>query len=221
MLTLHGFPYSNYHNIVKHALMHKGVEFEEHIVYPGMPELAKVSPVGKVPAITTEDGTHLSESSVIVDYLEDRYPANALYPAEPEARAKVRQIMKVAELYLELSARRLLTFAIGQTEAPQSLCNEVKATLDRGMNALEQLASFSPYLCGNQITLADIYLRYALAIAKLVGPKFLQWNPLDAVEGLKEWDALMADSDIARQIDADQQENAKPFMAYVAASMKK
>lgn len=221
MLTLHGFPYSNYHNIVKHALMHKGVKFEEHIIYPGMPELMKVSPVGKVPAITAEDGTHLSESSVIVDYLEDRYPTPALYPAEPEARAKVRQIMKVAELYLELSARRLLTFAIGQTEPPQPLCNEVKATLDRGMNALKQLASFSPYVCGNKLTLADIYLRYALAIAKLVGPKFLQWNPLDAVEGLKEWDELMADSDIARQIDADQQENAKPFMAYVAASMKK
>ncbi len=26
MITLHGFPFSNYHNIVKHALMAKGLE---------------------------------------------------------------------------------------------------------------------------------------------------------------------------------------------------
>ena len=47
MLTLHGFPFSNYHNIVKHALMQKGVPFEEHIVYPQSPEILKVNPTGK------------------------------------------------------------------------------------------------------------------------------------------------------------------------------
>ena len=79
MLTLHGFAYSNYHNIVKHALMHKGIRFEEHIVYPGTPELLAVNPAGKVPAMTTEDGLSLAESSVLVDYLEDAYPATPLY----------------------------------------------------------------------------------------------------------------------------------------------
>ena len=47
MLTLHGFPFSNYHNIVKHALMLKGIPFEEHIVYPQSPELQKLTPQEK------------------------------------------------------------------------------------------------------------------------------------------------------------------------------
>ena len=64
MLTLHGFPFSNYHNIVKHALMQKGVPFDEHITYPNSPEMLEVNPTGKVPAMTTESGTKLSESSV-------------------------------------------------------------------------------------------------------------------------------------------------------------
>ena len=89
MLTLHGFAFSNYHNIVKHALMHKGIPFEEHIVYPGTPELLAVNPAGKVPAMTTEDGTPLAESSVLVDYLEDAYPAVPLYPAEPGASGPI------------------------------------------------------------------------------------------------------------------------------------
>ena len=92
MLTLHGFPFSNYHNIVKHALMHKQIPFEEHIVYPNSPEMMAVTPTGKAPAMTTEKGTTLSESSVLVEYLEDAYPEVPLYPSAPDARGKVRQI---------------------------------------------------------------------------------------------------------------------------------
>lgn len=221
MVVLHGFPYSNYHNIVKHTLMIKGVEFEERIAYPGAPELLSVNPTGKVPAMTTAQGTTLGESSVLVEYLEDTYPEHPLYPANPEEKAQVRQVMKVAELYLELSARRLLPFAMTKSAPPKELVTEVKAVLDRGTAALTKLAKFKPYVCGETLTLADVYLRYALAIAKLVGPNFLQWNVLESVEGLAQWDALMADSEISKKIDADQAANAQEFMAYVSGQMKK
>ncbi len=221
MIVLHGFPYSNYHNIVKHTLMLKGVEFEERITYPGAPELLAVNPTGKVPAMTTAQGTSLGESSVLVEYLEDAYPDNSLYPQNPEEKAKVRQVMKVAELYLELSARRLLPFAMTKSAPPKELVAEVKSVLDRGTAALSTLAVFKPYVCGDTLTLADVYLRYALAIAKLVGPSFLQWNVLESVEGLSQWDAMMADSDISKKIDADQAANAEEFMAYVSGQMKK
>ncbi|MGH1372139.1 MAG: glutathione S-transferase family protein [Cellvibrionaceae bacterium] len=221
MVVLHGFPYSNYHNIVKHALMIKGVEFEERITYPGTPELLAVNPTGKVPAMTTTKGSPLAESSVLVEYLEDAYPQQPLYPTDPEEKAKVRQIMKVAELYLELSARRLLPFAMTKSAPPKELVAEVKSVLDRGTRALSALAQFKPYVCGDKLTLADVYLRYALAIAKLVGPSFLQWNVLDSVEGLSQWDKLMADNEISQKIDADQAANAEEFMAYVSGQMKK
>ena len=38
MLTLQGFPFSNYHNIVKHTLMYKGIPFEASIAYRHTPE---------------------------------------------------------------------------------------------------------------------------------------------------------------------------------------
>ena len=34
MPTLHGFSYSNYYNMPKHALLYKSVAFEEDLVYP-------------------------------------------------------------------------------------------------------------------------------------------------------------------------------------------
>lgn len=80
MITLHGFAASNYYNIVKHALLYKELPFQENLMLSGSDELLRISPVGKVPAITTTEGFNLSESSVICDFLEETYPAIPLYP---------------------------------------------------------------------------------------------------------------------------------------------
>jgi glutathione S-transferase len=53
------------------------------------PEHLARSPHGKVPALE-DDGLVLYESSAIVEYLEERYPAPPVMPAEPGARALVR-----------------------------------------------------------------------------------------------------------------------------------
>ncbi|MEQ9464462.1 MAG: glutathione S-transferase family protein [Haliea sp.] len=219
MLTLHGFAASNYYNIVKHCLLHKGVPFTENLVYPGSPELLAVSPAGKVPALTTAAGTHLSESSVLVEYIEDVYPEKPLLPADPEQRARVRQVMKVAELYLELPARRLLPAVLGNLTVHDSVKKEVQATLDKGTASLAQLVKFEPWVCGAELTLADIYLRYVLAIPKLVGPSQLGWEVLPTVPGLAEWDARMAEDAVSGKVDADQQANMKEFRAYVSKLM--
>jgi glutathione S-transferase len=217
MLTLHGFPFSNYHNIVKHALMQKGIRFDERIVYPNTPEILAVNPTGKVPAMTTEKGTQLSESSVLIEYLEDAYPEHPLFPEDVEVRGRVRQLMKVSELYLELAARRLLPAVLGNVEFPQATLDEVRLVLERGARSLTALADFGPYLVGPELTLADIYLRYALAIPKMVGPAKLDWDVMEAVLGLADWDIMMASTDIAKKVDADQKANAAEFMAYISA----
>lgn len=217
MLTLLGFSYSNYHNIVKHALMYKGIPFEEQLAYSNSPEVLAVNPVGKVPAMTTAHGTHLGESSVMVDYLEEAYPDKPLYPRDAEARARVRQVMKISELYFDLPARRLLPAVFANVAIDQSVKDEVQVTLDRGVRALNTLASFSPHVAGEKISMADIYLRYALVIPRMVGPSHLGWDVTAEVEGLSDWSAMMAESDIARKIDADMKDNEAGFLAYVAS----
>lgn len=221
MLTLHGFPFSNYHNIVKHALMHKQIPFKEHIVYPNSPEMMAINPTGKAPAMTTENGTTLSESSVLVEYLEDAYPETPLYPSDPDARGKVRQIIKISELYLELPARRLLPAVLGNATIHDSIKAEVRGALDRGTRSLRELLTFSPFLVGQELTLADIYLRYALSIPKMAGPEQLNWNVLDEVPGLAAWDEMMAASEIAQAIDADKEANTAEFMALISGKAKR
>ena len=107
MINLVGFAVSNYYNKVKIALLEKGVEFTEELNWAAKDEatLAR-SPLGKVPFIDTPQGP-LSESQVIVDYLEQAFPAHPLIPADPYAAAKTRELVTYIELYLELVARRL------------------------------------------------------------------------------------------------------------------
>jgi hypothetical protein len=39
MLTLYGFPASNYYGLIKHALLLKGIDFNEERTYPGIPHI--------------------------------------------------------------------------------------------------------------------------------------------------------------------------------------
>jgi glutathione S-transferase len=78
------------------GLKEKGIPFEMHTLDLGAganrtPEYAGTSLTQRVPALV-DGGFHLSESSAITEYLDDVYPGTALYPAEPKAKARARQI---------------------------------------------------------------------------------------------------------------------------------
>ncbi len=215
MITLHGFAYSNYYNIVKHVLLHKGLTFEEDLQYGGTEAYVAISPVGKIPSMTTEDGGYISESSVCCDYLEDAYPdANPLYPVDPLARARVRQVMKVAELYLELPCRRTIPYEFTGSEVPDGLKREIREVAERGIKAMNAMCVFEPYVLGSEMTMADIYLRYVLKVVS-VGSEKVGWDIIAQIDGLAEWRAMMADSDIARRIDADEEANGPGFFAHI------
>ena len=130
MPTLHGFSYSNYYNMPKHALLYKGVTFEEDLKYPSAEGYSKFSPALKVPSLTTDDGQQLSEAAVLCEYIEDAYPDKPLFPADPVERNKVRQLMHMAELYIELPNRRLLPFSFSNQPAPEQLINEIKSVVE-------------------------------------------------------------------------------------------
>jgi len=213
MIILHGFAMSNYFNMVKHALMLKDCDFSENKLYPQVPELLALTAIGKIPAITTASGHHLSETSVILDYIEEVCPQPSLYPKTAEGRAQTRQLIKVIELYLELPSRRLMGDFFARRKPEDALAAEVLKSFQKGCDVINQLTDIQPYLLGKDLTFADIFMRYALAIPSMLSPRLLDFDPVSAISGLDEWQKMMANSDIARKIDADQLENQPEFMA--------
>jgi glutathione S-transferase len=75
---------------VRLALAEKEVAYETlEIDLAKRPALLyELNPVGKVPVL--DDGFPLPESAVILEYLEERFPAPPLLPADPAGRARAR-----------------------------------------------------------------------------------------------------------------------------------
>lgn len=220
MITLHGFAASNYYNLVKHVLLYKAVPFQEDLLYGGSEALLAISPAGKVPVITTAEGLNISESSVICDFLEETYPDIPLYPENAGERAVVRQIMKMSELYFELPSRRFIPYAFSGTEAPESVKAEVRQVLTVGVTALNRLCQFSPWIAGEQFTMADIYVYYVNTIVSKFGASQLDWDVLAEISGMKEWNECMSQSAIAQTVEADRQANWPEFIQKVTAQMQ-
>lgn len=84
MLKVHGAPASPFVRKVLVVLDEKQIPYEVDPVFPfgANPEFRKISPLGKIPAIT-ENGHSLCDSSVISAYLERQNPSPALYPPDP------------------------------------------------------------------------------------------------------------------------------------------
>ncbi|MGB1190832.1 MAG: glutathione S-transferase family protein [Pseudomonadales bacterium] len=214
MPTLHGFAYSNYYNMPKHALLHKGVSFEEDLVYPSAQGYGKLSPALKVPSLTTDDGQHLSEASVLCEYIEEAYPDKPLLPSDPFARNKNRQLMRMAELYLELPNRRLLPYSFSGQPAPEQLIAEVVAVVDRGINSINALTTFNPWVLGSALTMADIYLFYVLSVAEM-GCELTGVNLNTRIPGLENWQAMLTEDPISQKVAADMQANRESFFNYI------
>ena len=155
MLKLGGFAVSNYYNKVKVALLEKGIPFEEAFCMTSQDEAyLKRSPMGKVPYLEI-DGQFLCESQVICEYLEDSYPDHPLYPKHALERARVRELIGVMELYLDMVARRVYAQAFFGGTVSDEIKQQVEKDLAKGVRAFKQLAKFSPFVAGANLSYAD------------------------------------------------------------------
>ena len=76
----------------------KGIPYEIDPIVPffGDDRFSRMSPLRRIPVLIDNDVT-ISDSSVICQYLEDRYPQPALYPADIADRARARWLEEFAD----------------------------------------------------------------------------------------------------------------------------
>src|SRR5712692_10274120 len=103
MVLLYEHPLSPYAQKVKIALAEKGVAFECRLpdFMSGRDDaFAAVSPRLEVPALVDGDTT-VFDSTIILEYIEDRWPTPPLLPATPAERARVRMLEEMCDTYYE------------------------------------------------------------------------------------------------------------------------
>jgi GST-like protein len=86
------------------ALFEKGVTFESHYLDllsfdQHSPEYLKINPAGTIPAMV-HDGKVLTESTAIMEYVDDAFPGLLLKPADAYERWRMRWWMKFFDQYL-------------------------------------------------------------------------------------------------------------------------
>ncbi|QTD45136.1 glutathione S-transferase [Ottowia testudinis] len=213
MLKLCGFAASNYHNKVKLALLEKGVPFEEVLAWIGETDPA-ASPLGKVPYAITDEGP-ISESTVILEYLEDRYPTPPLMPANAYEAAKVRELVRYIELHLELVARNLYPEAFFGGKVSDGLKDKLKPQLEKNVAGFAKLAKFAPFMAGEAFTLADCAAAVHLPLVSSA-TKIVYGEDLLAALPVKDYLKRVGERPSVQQVNADRKVNTDVMLARVA-----
>jgi len=218
MLQLCGFPASNYHNKVKLALIEKDIAFEEVIVFPSRdPALLAESPMGKLPFLRTERGA-VAESQVILDYLEDAYPEQPLYPADAFERARVRELITILELHLELVVRRLYGEAFFGGKASDNTKAEVEKLLVKGLAALARRTGFAAFAAGDTFGAADCVAAMHLPVLAMATKITLGRDLLaEQFPAAKAYTKRIAERPSVQRVNDDRKAGAEAFNAYVAS----
>ena len=169
---------------VRIVLAEKGIEhetitisFEERQQHT--PEFEALNPKGKVPVIV-HDGRVITESTIIIEYLDEAFPGPQLMPKEPYWRARRRlwarwiddemHIPHISTISFNISFTELLDYradrhAQGPRGAPPPFMfaglesKEMRASLDayrRFLAEMDQTLTDNPWLAGPDFSLADI-----------------------------------------------------------------
>jgi glutathione S-transferase len=172
MITLYNAARCPYAARARIVLAEKGIEFETvEIDLSDRPAwLYEKNPAGRVPVIEEDGGDPLPESTVIMEFLEERYPEPALLPPDPADRAAVR----------------LLIFRDNELTSPYyALRREEDGARDRFDEALgrfDALLGEQPYLSGAEYGLADIAL-----VPWLLRARDMLGVELDGLPALADW----------------------------------
>jgi glutathione S-transferase len=165
-MELHGYQYSVYSWIARLALAEKGVEYDWIEVNPFAPDMPQsylaLHPFKRVPALV-HDGFEIYETGAITRYVDEAFPGPALQPADHRLRARCNQFLSIVDSYAywplvrQVFSHRVFRARLG---GPSDAAEIEKglAAASGVLAALERLVADAEYLCGAEISLADIHL---------------------------------------------------------------
>lgn len=151
-----------------------------------------VNPMGLVPALRLDDGTVLSQSTAILEWLEETSPELPLLPADPLQRSRIRALANIIACDIHpLNNLRVLQHLVGVLEVSEGAKKEwYHHWIQLGFGALEQQMADGAYTAGDGLSMADVYLvpqvfnalRFDMAMSRY--PKIMsvykRCNELDA-----------------------------------------
>ena len=202
MIKVYEHPLSPYAQKVKIALREKGVDFE--VATPGglgaggvAGEFLTANPRAEVPVLI-EGATAIFDSTIILEYAEDRWPQPPLLPASAGERARVRMLEEVMDTHYEA-----INWALGEVgwfrRAEGELADTLRANAarqTRGFHVwLERELSQRPWFNGADFGWGDV------AVVPFVAASAALGNAPAAGSGLATWlERVLARPSVAKTV---------------------
>ena len=175
MLKLYHFDRSPFGWKARLVLAEKNVPFEGIVPENKAedPEFAKLNPWKLTPVLVLEDGRALFESTIICEYLDEKYPDPPMLPKDPVERARVRLIEDTTDQYLYPAVRGVRSALYDwvpphlvkkpESDVDQAALTTARATLATHLGWLEGQLGKGPWFGGATFSLADAALAPVLA----------------------------------------------------------
>lgn len=161
--TIIGTPISPYVRKVLAVCALKNIEVEIDPIPPffGNDEFTAISPLRRIP-VFRDDKVTIADSSVICQYLEERYPQAPVYPADIAARAEARWLEEFADSRMgDIFIWRVFNAAVigpgvfGRPRDKEAIAKVVATEVVDVMNYLESRAPSDGCFLG-ALSIADI-----------------------------------------------------------------
>ncbi len=198
MMQLYGFWRSLATYRVRIALNLKGVQVAETMIDldrgdQHQPAFRALNPMGGVPALILEDGTVLTQSLAILEWLEETEPTPPLLPRDPAARARARALCAITAADTHPLVVPRVQAYLGRSWDEPARMEWCRHWFTKGLEAYEIQVGPGPFCCGDEPGLADACLASHVAGARRFGADI---EPYAAVRRIH--DSCMALPEFAR-----------------------
>jgi glutathione S-transferase len=137
------------------------------------PEFLKKNPLGGLPVLELDDGSHLSESLAIIEYFEDLHPNPPMVGTTPVERARVRSLERIAELGVPSAVGTIFQnthpFMAGRLKQSPDAAENARSRLAGVLKVLDEQIGKKPFVAGDKPTIADCTLFAALSFGDFAG----------------------------------------------------
>ena len=206
MRTLYHLWLSPFSRKIRIVLIEKNLDFQMIVeeTWERRHEFLALNPTGEVPVLIEQDDTVLAESSVICEYLEEKYPEPGLIGKNLHDRAEVRRLVAWfdqkfnKEVTEKLLNEKVMKRFLGLGEPDSREIRAAQSNIHTHLDYITFLTDRRFWLAGDQLTLADI-----AAAAHISAIDYLGDVPWSKYKAAKNWYARIKSRPSFKRILSD------------------
>lgn len=137
------------------------------------PEFLKKNPLGGLPVLQLDDGSYLTESLAIIEYLEELNPKPPMLGGTPVERARIREMERIVELgvlgAIATYFQNTHPFMAGRVKQSPDAAENARNRLATSMKVVDDRIGGKPFAAGDRPSIADCTLLAALEFGEFAG----------------------------------------------------